>query len=31
MIIDEAAGHAVIVGTSIRCLRERPDGTLDPA
>jgi threonine aldolase len=31
MIIDEAAGHAVIVGTSIRALRERPDGTLDPA
>jgi threonine aldolase len=31
MIIDEAAGHAVIVGTSIRGLRERPDGTLDPA
>ena len=30
MIIDEAAGHAVIVGTSIRALRERPDGTLDP-
>jgi threonine aldolase len=31
MIVDEAAGHAVIVGTSIRALRERPDGTLDPA
>jgi threonine aldolase len=31
IIIDEAAGHAVIVGTSIRALRERPDGTLDPA
>ncbi len=30
MIIDEAAGHAVIVGTSIRALRERPDGTVDP-
>jgi threonine aldolase len=30
IIIDEAAGHAVIVGTSIRALRERPDGTLDP-
>ena len=27
---DEAAGHAVVVGTSIRSLRERPDGTLDP-
>jgi threonine aldolase len=31
IVIDEAAGHAVIVGTSIRALRERPDGTLDPA
>ena len=31
IVIDEAAGHAVIVGTSIRTLRERPDGTLDPA
>jgi threonine aldolase len=28
--IDEAAGHAVIVGTSIRTLDDRPDGTLDP-
>ena len=27
--IDEAAGHAVIVGTSIRALEDRPDGTLD--
>ena len=26
---DEAAGHAVIVGTSIRGLDDRPDGTLD--
>jgi threonine aldolase len=25
----EAAGHAVIVGTSIRTLEDRPDGTLD--
>jgi threonine aldolase len=25
----EAAGHAVIVGTSIRALEDRPDGTLD--
>src|SRR5262245_39902428 len=25
----EAAGHAVIVGTSIRALQDRPDGTLD--
>jgi threonine aldolase len=30
MVIDEAAGHAVVVGTSIRSLAERPDGTLDP-
>lgn len=30
LIDDEAAGHAVVVGTSIRALRERPDGTLDP-
>ena len=29
--IDEAAGHAVIVGTSIRALEDRPDGTLDLA
>ncbi len=27
---DEAAGHAVVVGASIRTLDERPDGTLDP-
>jgi len=31
MVLDEAAGHAVVVGTSIRQLAERPDGTLDPA
>lgn len=31
MVVDEAAGHAVIVGTSIRALDDRPDGTLDPA
>ena len=30
MVLDEAAGHAVVVGTSIRSLQERPDGTLDP-
>lgn len=30
IVVDEAAGHAVIVGTSIRQLAERPDGTLDP-
>jgi threonine aldolase len=29
MTRDEAAGHAVIVGTSIRALDDRPDGTLD--
>ena len=29
MVIDEAAGHAVIVGTSIRALDDRPDGTMD--
>ncbi len=31
IVMDEAAGHAVIVGTSVRTLRERPDGTIDPA
>jgi threonine aldolase len=30
IVLDEAAGHAVIVGSSVRALRERPDGTLDP-
>jgi threonine aldolase len=30
MVLDEAAGHAVVVGTSIRQLAERADGTLDP-
>jgi threonine aldolase len=30
IVMDEAAGHAVIVGTSVRTLRERPDGTIDP-
>ncbi len=30
LVIDEAAGHAVIVGTSIRALDDRPDGTVDP-
>ena len=29
LTLDEAAGHAVIVGTSIRALDDRPDGTLD--
>ncbi|MGK2851522.1 MAG: GntG family PLP-dependent aldolase [Candidatus Limnocylindrales bacterium] len=31
MTLDEAAGHAVIVGTSIRALADQPDGTLDLA
>lgn len=30
LVIDEAAGHAVVVGASIRSLAERPDGTVDP-
>ncbi|MBX3028520.1 MAG: low specificity L-threonine aldolase [Chloroflexi bacterium] len=30
-VIDEAAGHAVVVGASIRTLRSGPDGTMDPA
>ncbi len=30
IVVDEAAGHAVVVGTSIRQLAEGPDGTLDP-
>lgn len=31
MTIDEAAGHAVVVGASILALRDGPDGTLDPS
>lgn len=31
LVIDEAAGHAVIVGTSVRALQDRPDGTVDPS
>lgn len=31
IVVDEAAGHAVVVGSSVRALQERPDGTLDPA
>lgn len=31
VVLDEAAGHAVVVGASIRALEDRPDGTLDPA
>ena len=30
-VMDEAGNHAVVVGATIRALRERPDGTLDPA
>jgi threonine aldolase len=30
VVIDEAAGHAVVVGSSIRQLAERSDGTIDP-
>jgi threonine aldolase len=29
LVIDEAASHAVVVGASIRTIREQPDGTLD--
>lgn len=29
VVLDEAAGHAVIVGTSVRALPERADGTMD--
>src|SRR6186713_1482219 len=29
LVIDEAAGHAVIVGASMRSLEDRPDGTMD--
>jgi threonine aldolase len=31
LVIDEAAGHAVVVGASVRALPDRPDGTIDPA
>jgi threonine aldolase len=31
VVIDEAAGHAVIVGTSMRVLEDQPDGTMDLA
>ncbi len=31
LVQDEAAGHAVIVGTSIRSIQEGSDGTIDPA
>jgi len=29
VVMDEAAGHAVVVGASVRALPDRPDGTLD--
>jgi threonine aldolase len=29
VVLDEAAGHAVIVGASVRTVRERADGTFD--
>jgi threonine aldolase len=29
IVNDEAAGHAVVVGASVRQLREKPDGTFD--
>ncbi len=29
LVMDEAAGHAVVVGTSVRALPDRADGTLD--
>jgi threonine aldolase len=29
LVIDEAAGHAVVVGASARTLADRPDGTMD--
>ncbi len=31
LVIDEAAGHAVVVGASVRSLAEKPDGTVDLA
>jgi threonine aldolase len=30
-VMDEQAGHAVVVGASVRTLDEGPDGTIDPA
>jgi threonine aldolase len=29
IVMDEAASYAVVVGASVRALRERPDGTMD--
>lgn len=31
LVMDEAAGHAVVVGASVRTLPESSDGTIDPA
>jgi len=31
LVMDEAAGHAVVVGASVRSLPENADGTVDPA
>ena len=30
IVLDEAASHAVVAGCSVRAIRERPDGTIDP-
>src|SRR6476661_7979775 len=30
IVMDEAASHAVVVGSSVHVIREQPDGTLDP-
>src|SRR6185369_1596168 len=30
IVMDEAASHAVVVGSSVRVIREQPDGTLEP-
>src|SRR5262245_34126739 len=30
IVLDEAASYAVVAGPSVRVIRERPDGTLDP-
>jgi len=29
-VVDEAGGHAVVAGATVRALAERPDGTMDP-
>jgi len=31
IVMDEAAGHAVVVGASVRALADEADGTIDPA